>query len=103
LTNWAPQDPEFIPSCAKWKTYLEKYQALAKELSISIVPGTLVEVHNDEESGEQKLWNVAYFIGPDGEIIGRYVKKNLWLASIYSTAPTLLTLWQAPRTPPPLI
>ena len=78
LTNWVPNDASFIPACSTWQTYLDKYRALAKELSISIVPGTIVEVHKDEQAGETRLWNVAYFIGPDGDILGRYEKKNLW-------------------------
>ncbi|KAJ9620471.1 hypothetical protein H2203_007677 [Taxawa tesnikishii (nom. ined.)] len=98
LTNWVPHEPDFKSKCAEWETYLSKYRALAKELKMSIVPGTIVELHCDEEgsalegdeagsgnadadeaptSGE-RLLNVAYFIGPDGEILGRYVKKNLW-------------------------
>lgn len=93
-----PHEPDFKSKCAEWETYLSKYRALAKELKMSIVPGTIVELHCDEEgsalegdeagsgnadadeaptSGE-RLLNVAYFIGPDGEILGRYVKKNLW-------------------------
>ena len=86
ITGWKPEDPQFIPSCAKSNTYLSNYQALAKELSICIVPGTLVEVHKDKDSEEPILWNVAYFIGPTGEVLGRYVKKNLWsVASKFGT------------------
>ncbi|KAH0167290.1 hypothetical protein KCU67_g3947, partial [Aureobasidium melanogenum] len=49
LTNWLPHDPKFKESCASWKDYLEKYQALAKECNICIVPGTIVELHTDAE------------------------------------------------------
>ena len=55
-----------------------KYQELAKECGICIVPGTIVEGHRGEEKEEDRLLNVAYFIGKDGEILGKYVKKNLW-------------------------
>ena len=41
LTNWLPDDPNFIPLCAQYKSYLTAYQALAKELNICIVPGTM--------------------------------------------------------------
>ncbi|KAK8192556.1 hypothetical protein M8818_007726 [Zalaria obscura] len=98
LTNWVPHDPGFKEACGQWRIYLEKYQALAKELNISIVPGTIVELHRDEdgstlegknsdesegngdetEAKGERLINVAYFIGPDGSILGRYQKKNLW-------------------------
>jgi predicted amidohydrolase len=72
LTNWVPNDPGFIPLCAQYQTYLDAYQALAKELNICIVPGTIVGKHGDE------LHNVAYFISNDGSIAGSYQKKNLW-------------------------
>ena len=78
LANWVPESPSFIPICRQWKTYLEKFQTLARECNICIVPGTIVEAHKDSESGEERLLNVAYFISNDGKILGRYEKKNLW-------------------------
>ncbi|KAI1652476.1 putative hydrolase, carbon-nitrogen family [Daldinia decipiens] len=72
LTSWVPDEPNFKDSCADSALYLEKYQQLAKELSICIVPGTIVEL----EGGS--LHNIAYFISSNGEILGRYQKKNLW-------------------------
>ena len=77
LTNWVPEDPKFAECCAEWEIYLEKYKALAKELGICIVPGTIVERHSDREEGD-RLLNVAYFIDGKGEVLGRYQKKNLW-------------------------
>lgn len=77
-TNWKPKDPDFASHCGKWQTYLKKYQDLAKECQICIVPGTIVEVHNDEQKQEDKLLNVCYFIDHEGNIAGKYVKKNLW-------------------------
>lgn len=37
---------------------------------------------DDQQSGQpQRLLNVAYFIeGGTGKVIGRYVKKNLWIS-----------------------
>ncbi|KAF3034847.1 hypothetical protein E8E11_002928 [Didymella keratinophila] len=78
LTNWLPKDPSFAGLCDQWETYLKKYQDLAKECGICIVPGTIVEGHKGEQKEEDRLLNVAYFIGKDGEIVGKYVKKNLW-------------------------
>jgi len=72
LSNWVPADPQFIAQCADYQKYLDSYCALAKELKISIVPGTIVEKHDDE------LHNVAYFISPEGKILSSYQKKNLW-------------------------
>ena len=90
LAGWVPTDSKFRDAAAQWKTYLDKYCALAKELDICIVPGTIVELHTDTsidktgvEEGEEneageRLLNVAYFIDNNGDIAGRYVKKNLW-------------------------
>ena len=71
-----------------------RYQRLAKELKICIVPGTIVEAHVEEETGEDQLHNVAYFIDDKGEILGRYQKKNLW----YSPMLTLSVLLASPST-----
>jgi predicted amidohydrolase len=72
LTSWVPDDPSFAEHCAHYQKYLDAYCALAKELHVNIVPGTIVEKHGDQ------LLNVAYFISHDGAILGRYQKKNLW-------------------------
>lgn len=72
LTSWVPDEPGFKASCADSVIYLQKYQDLAKELKICIVPGTIIE------SEDESLQNIAYFISWDGEIAGRYQKKNLW-------------------------
>ncbi|KAK3044651.1 hypothetical protein LTS18_000714, partial [Coniosporium uncinatum] len=78
LTNWVPKDPGFLDLCGQWETYLKKYQDLAKKHKICIVPGTIVERHKDAAEEGDRLLNVAYFIGNDGSILGKYVKKNLW-------------------------
>lgn len=78
LTNWVPKDPGFVDLCDQWEIYLKKYQDLAKECRVCIVPGTIVESHRENEKEEDRLLNVAYFIGNDGSIIGKYIKKNLW-------------------------
>ncbi|KAF2761292.1 carbon-nitrogen hydrolase [Pseudovirgaria hyperparasitica] len=83
LTNWLPADPAFRDACSDWAVWLAKYQALAKELAVCIVPGTIVERHvsgegTGEGMGADVMYNVCYFIGRQGEIVGKYVKKNLW-------------------------
>ena len=78
LTNWVPKDPGFVGLCDQWETYLRKYRDLAKECGICIVPGTIVESHKENEHAEDKLLNVCYFIDHEGNIAGKYVKKNLW-------------------------
>lgn len=40
-----------------------------------------VKIEGEEEEEEEErmvLNNVAYYVGSDGEIKGRYVKRNLW-------------------------
>jgi predicted amidohydrolase len=78
LFGWLPKDPGFLALCDQWETYLKKYQDLAKECNICIVPGTILETHRDSPNAESRLLNVAYFINADGSIAGKYVKKNLW-------------------------
>lgn len=77
LLNWVPHDPGFKKACSHWQIYLDKYCALAKECNVNIVPGTILELHNEGQEDELLL-NVAYFIDNHGSILGRYVKKNLW-------------------------
>jgi predicted amidohydrolase len=72
-----PEDENFKSACADWADYLEKYRALALELRINIVPGTILELH-DAGTPQERLLNVAYFIDATGSIAGKYVKKNLW-------------------------
>lgn len=78
LTNWIPTDPKFASLCADWETYLCKYQALAKECSICIVPGSIVRTRTATPASPQTLDNATYFISSDGRILGSYVKKSLW-------------------------
>ncbi|KAL6718385.1 hypothetical protein ACLMJK_004474 [Lecanora helva] len=78
LTNWEPDHPDFIGSCASWETYLRLYQDLARKHKICIVPGTILETIKDENTEEDQLCNIAYFIDDKGKILGRYQKKNLW-------------------------
>ena len=89
LTSWVPDTKEFREACGQWKTYLDRYCDLARECNICIVPGTIVELHADathDSTGvdpdadeiDERLINVAYFISAKGEILGKYVKKNLW-------------------------
>ncbi|TFB00811.1 Omega-amidase NIT2 [Trichoderma ghanense] len=95
LTSWVPEDPTFAEACAASAKYLRRYQELARELNIHIVPGTIVEpvttqlsdpattslAEEDVKTGDQivELHNKTYFIAATtGEILGTYHKKNLW-------------------------
>ncbi|KKY39712.1 putative carbon-nitrogen hydrolase [Diaporthe ampelina] len=94
LTSWVPDHPDFIASCAESEAYLPRYQALARELDISIVPGTICESHpasahpppppQDDKAGTavggaKELRNMAHFVAAGtGALAGSYQKKNLW-------------------------
>lgn len=96
LSGWTPDDPRFVQLAAPqvWRGYLERYCALARECRISIVPGTMLRRDFgaadaadgtgpagaiDVSPGERPaLFNVAYFIDHDGNVLGSYKKKNLW-------------------------
>ncbi|KAK3369293.1 carbon-nitrogen hydrolase [Lasiosphaeria ovina] len=45
LTSWCPKHAEFVSSSAESAKYLPRYQTLARELNINIVPGTICEIH----------------------------------------------------------
>ena len=77
LLGWVPHDPKFAELAGGWEAYLKKYQELAKEQSMCIVPGTFVRRIPDSE-GEDILVNIATFIDHNGNICGEYQKKNLW-------------------------
>ncbi|KAI4199337.1 MAG: hypothetical protein LQ348_001909 [Seirophora lacunosa] len=90
LTNWVPHDAKFSDLCGQWEIYLNRYRALAKEHNICIVPGTIVERHQDEKTGDHKLINVAYFIDNKGTLsagsaYGRSVNPRYCALFIEST------------------
>ncbi|KAE8413229.1 carbon-nitrogen hydrolase [Aspergillus pseudocaelatus] len=84
LTNWIPTDPSFAALCDDWENYVHRYQALAKECNICIVPGSIVRpvsASPQEASASSTepidkptpaLENVAFFISNTGEILGSY-------------------------------
>ncbi|KAJ5621047.1 hypothetical protein N7510_005031 [Penicillium lagena] len=77
LSGWVPDDPLWALQAAESAKYLTRYQALAKELNICVVPGTIIEKHDDPNTPTQ-FFNTAYFISNDGSILGSYRKKNIW-------------------------
>jgi predicted amidohydrolase len=90
LTSWCPDHPDFIAACAESATYLPRYQALAKDLNINIVPGTICEVHpapntttTTTNPGKnditQEIRNMAYWVeAGTGNLLSSYQKVNLW-------------------------
>ncbi|KAF4981967.1 hypothetical protein FZEAL_2313 [Fusarium zealandicum] len=79
LTSWVPEHPDFVSASKKSTDYLTKYQQLAQELDINLVPGTICEVHPTDKDGDEELRNMAYFLAAGtGKICGSYQKKNLW-------------------------
>jgi predicted amidohydrolase len=89
LSGWIPDDPKFTEIAQTAYQYVPKYQDLAKELKINIVPGTIVAVdpqahksgesNGDTESKSPPLLNTAPFISYTGEVLGSYTKANLWI------------------------
>jgi predicted amidohydrolase len=53
--------------------YVRSFQELAARYHVDLVPGSIIE---GEQSG---LYNTAYYIDHNGEILGRYRKVHLWL------------------------
>ncbi|KAJ5177253.1 uncharacterized protein N7482_003130 [Penicillium canariense] len=72
LSGWVPNDPLWAVQAGEAAKYLAQYQALAKELKICLVPGTIIEKQAD------LFYNTAYFISNDGSVLGSYRKKNIW-------------------------
>ena len=88
LTGWVPENPQFAVIAQTAYKYVSKYQDLAKELKINIVPGTIVSIDpkspapaatNGTASQPSALLNIAYFISYTGEVLGSYAKANLWI------------------------
>lgn len=77
LSGMVPNDPRWAIQAADSAKYLANYQALAKELKICIVPGTIIE-KQEGPNGTPIFYNTAYFISNDGSILGSYIKKNIW-------------------------
>ncbi|KAH8670541.1 carbon-nitrogen hydrolase [Ilyonectria robusta] len=82
LTSWVPDHPDFFSATRESASYLAKYQELARELNINIVPGTICEPHSvstDSGNVKEELHNMAHFLAAGtGDICGSYQKKNLW-------------------------
>ena len=91
LSSWVPEDPQFAIVAQTAYQYVPKYQELAKECKINIVPGTIVTVDpnspppdaSNGASGKTVkppvLLNIAPFISYTGELLGSYTKANLWI------------------------
>ncbi|KIW91860.1 uncharacterized protein Z519_07830 [Cladophialophora bantiana CBS 173.52] len=91
LTSWVPDDPQFAILAQTAYQYVTKYQALARELKINIVPGTIVTIDpkspppansngtSPESINPPVLLNIAPFISYTGELLGSYTKANLWI------------------------
>lgn len=87
LTGWVPHDPEFSKIALTAYDYVPRYQELAKQHKINIVPGTIVVAEQSQQNGasegtgssdEPNLLNISPFISYTGEILGSYTKANLW-------------------------
>jgi predicted amidohydrolase len=87
-------DSSVVPEHGEAESWLETFQALAKELQVDIVVGTIVEKSAEEVEGKpQGLYNVANYVSKTGEVIGRYKKRSK--PSHPRHLPTLRTLLTA--------
>ncbi|QQK43604.1 Nitrilase/cyanide hydratase and apolipoprotein N-acyltransferase [Penicillium digitatum] len=77
LSGMVPTDPLWAVQAGQSAQYLAKYQSLAKDLQICIVPGTIIETHTGSDQSTL-FYNTAYFISNDGTVLGSYRKKNIW-------------------------
>lgn len=77
LSGWVPTDSRWSEQAGQSAKYLASYQALAKELHICLVPGTIIEKHTGPND-TTVFYNTAYFISSDGSALGNYRKKNIW-------------------------
>ncbi len=57
---------------------LARFQALAHELGIWLLVGSMAIRLPDDGTGDQRLVNRSYLIGPDGTIAGRYDKIHMF-------------------------
>lgn len=57
--------------------WLDEIQAMARELSIAIVTGSAVILH---DGPDETLFNIVFFIDYRGEVRGSYTKRHLWHA-----------------------
>jgi predicted amidohydrolase len=83
-----PNDPQFAVIARTAYNYVSRYQALARDLKINIVAGTIVTIPTTENSNGAKsednseshppLLNICPFISYTGEVLGTYTKANLW-------------------------
>ncbi|KAH7122925.1 carbon-nitrogen hydrolase [Dactylonectria macrodidyma] len=80
LTSWVPEHPDFLSATRESASFLAKYQELARELNINIVPGTICEFRTGAEADKpEELHNMAHFLAAGtGDICSSYQKKNLW-------------------------
>jgi len=53
--------------------YVKRFQAMAAQYNIDIVPGSIIEKDSDG------LHNTTYYLDHTGKILGRYRKVNLWI------------------------
>jgi predicted amidohydrolase len=91
LTSWVPNSPLFASCCTDSARHLAQYQALARDLNIHIIPGTIVTSAESSACGRgqasdasapegtQPLRNMAYLLAAGtGAILASYQKRNLW-------------------------
>ncbi|KAK5939912.1 hypothetical protein PMZ80_008294, partial [Knufia obscura] len=90
LTGWEPNDPKFAELAKDAHKYQKQYQDLAKELKINICAGTICQtapnkasngaVQGDADANAKPtMLNISPFISYTGELLGTYIKTNIWI------------------------
>lgn len=102
LTGWEPADPRFTRIAQQAHLYQAKYQELAAELKLNICTGTIVQTpsrektvtggastetpvdgggggNDNDDATSPTLLNVSAFISDEGELLGTYIKTNIWI------------------------
>lgn len=82
LSGWEPNNPKFATIARDAHKYQEGYQSLAAELHINICTGTIVQTPRDAAAnpeGKPVLLNISAFISSNGELLGTYIKTNIWI------------------------
>ena len=90
LTNWLPRDPNFASVCEDWQKYLRKYQDLARECNINIVPGTIVQTNENIATPTQQSTSASSSAAVDHAENHAPATNTGGIAS-YSTTPNYLS------------
>ncbi len=83
LTGFRPSHADFPATTGQWQSQLQRFQDLARECAICLVPGSIVRrIEDADDKRGYTLSNVSSFIDDKGVIRGSYGKKNVWCSNL---------------------